>query len=233
MKQDLEQGAERWTGVQAVIVAIAPVLFLASILYHPPIARLNDSSAVAGALVADTTRWGLSHLAVAAGSGLVLIAFVYIHRLLTDAGERRWSSIGLPFVIMGSSLFAVMPGLEIGVMAVVEGAGVNAEAAQAALDPWFFPVLLASSVLFLVGAVGFAGGIVRSGVLSPPATRLVFWALLIMALSRFVPFGAALYVSALAAVVAMWPLAGEIRRRMVGTPGYRVGRAPASTRIGG
>lgn len=205
-------------GSSIAILAIAPVVLLAAILYHPFIVRLPDSAAVGEAMVADTFRWGVSHLAVAVGAGLVLAAFIVIRRVLAEAGENRWSAIGMPFVAIGSVLFAVLPGMEVGVMAAAEGTGTGAEgaiAAQAALDPWFIPVLLSSSVLFLIGTVGFAGGILRSEVLSPTITRVVASALAIMALVRFVPLGAALHVSALAAVVAMWSLAYELRDRPV------------------
>lgn len=206
----------RNAGTWVAILMVAPVAFLAAILYHPPLGRLSDASGVAGALLENTTRWGLSHLAVAVGSGLVLVAFLEVRRLLASAGENRWSAIGLPFVALGSTLFALLPGFEVGVMAAVEGMGAGlegAQAAQAALETWVLPILLSSSVLFLIGAVGFAVGIVCSGLLSPGMTRVVTWALAIMALSRFVPLGAALYIGGVAAVVALWPLAFELRRR--------------------
>ncbi|MEX2587604.1 MAG: hypothetical protein WD602_06370 [Actinomycetota bacterium] len=215
VKQDL-QPRRQSSGSSVAILAIAPVVLFGAVLYHPFIARLPDSAAVGEAMAADTFRWGLSHLAVAVGAGLVLSAFVVIRRILAEAGENRWSAIGLPFVAIGSVLFAVLPGMEVGVMAAVKASGVGAEgagAAQAALDPWFIPTLVSSSVLFLIGAVGFAGGIIRSEVLSPALTRVVAWGLAIMALARFVPLGAALHVSALAATVALWSLAYELRKR--------------------
>lgn len=204
------------SGSSVAILAIAPVVLLAAILYHPFIERLPDAGAVGEAMVADTLRWGLSHLGGAVGAGLVLCAFIVIRRILAEAGENRWSAVGMPFVAVGSVLFAVLPGMELGVMASVEATGAGAEgaaAAQAALDPWFITTFASSSVLFLIGAVGFAGGIVRSAVLSPTVTRVVAWSLAIMALVRFVPLGGALHISALAALLAMWPLAYEIRRR--------------------
>lgn len=36
-------------------------------------------------------------------------------------------------------------------------------AVQAALEPWFVPVLVAGAGLFVLGTVGFAAGIIRSG----------------------------------------------------------------------
>lgn len=215
VKQNLQSTRQQSSGSSVAILAIAPVVLLGAILYHPFIARISEPGAVAEAMVAATFRWGVSHLAGAVGAGLVLIAFMVVRRILAEAGENKWSAIGMPFIAIGSVLFAVLPGLEVGVMAAVEATGAGAEgaaAAQAAAEPWFIPTLLTSSVLFLIGAVGFAGGIIKSGVLSPNLTRVVAGALAVMALARFVPLGVALHVSALAAVVALWPLAYELRR---------------------
>lgn len=214
MTQQVLSRRQQVSGSSVAILAIAPVVLLAAILYHPFIRRLPDATAVAEAMVADTFRWGLSHLGVAAGAGLLLCAFIVIRGILAEAGENRWSAVGMPFVALGSVLFAVLPGFELGVMASVEAMGAGAggaAAAQAALDPWFIPTLLSSSVLFLIGALGFAGGFIRSGVLSPTATRVVASSLVIMALVRFVPLGAALHASGLAAVLVMWTTAYEIR----------------------
>ena len=63
----------------------------------------------------------------------------------------------------------------------------------------------------MLGALGFAMGILRSGVLSARLTRLVVGALVVMAAARFVPLGAAQYVIGLAGVLALWPLASEMR----------------------
>lgn len=214
-KQNLGTVRQQSPGSSVAILAIAPVVLLGAILYHPFIARIAEPTAVAEAMVADSFRWGASHLAVAVGAGLVLIAFMVVRGILAEAGENKWSAIGMPFIAIGSVLFAVLPGLEVGVMAAVEATGTGAEGAaagQAAVDSWFIPTLLTSSVLFLIGTVGFAGGIIKSAVLTPTVTRVVAGSLAIMALARFVPLGIALHISALAAVVALWLVAYDLRR---------------------
>jgi hypothetical protein len=194
---------------RAAIVAIAPAVLLAALVYHPYIADLTDKAAVAAALASDTTRWGLSHLAVGVGSGLAVLAFLAIRSYLREAGEERWSVLALPFIVMGSMLFAFLPAMEIAMLAAAE-VGTDVQAVQTALDSWFFPILVTAAITFALGVLGFAMGIVRSEVLSPRLTWLVVGALVIMAAARFVPLGAALYVGGATAIVALWPLAYEM-----------------------
>src|ERR671910_256686 len=152
---------------RAAIVAIAPAVLLVGFVYHPYIANLTDKAAVAAALASDTTRWGLSHLAVGLGSGLVVLAFLAIRGYLREAGEERWSVLALPFIVMGSMLFAFLPAMEIAMLAVADE-GADVQAVLAALDSWFFPLFLTAAANFALGVLGFAVGIVRGGGLGPP-----------------------------------------------------------------
>lgn len=197
---------------RAAIVAIAPAVLLAAFVYHPYIANLTDKAAVAAALASGTARWGLSHLAGGVGSGLIVLAFLAIRSYLREAGEERWSILALPFIVLGSTLFAFLPAMEIAMLGAA-GAGADVQAVLIAMDPWFFPTFLAAAVTFALGVLGFAMGIVRSGVLGPKLTWLVVGALVVMATARFVPLGAALYVGGVAAIVALWPLAYEMWKR--------------------
>jgi hypothetical protein len=194
---------------RAAIVAIAPAVLLFAFVYHPYIANLTDKAAVAAALTSDTARWGLSHLVVGVGSGLAVLAFLAIRSYLREAGEERWSILALPFIVMGSMLFAYLPAMEIAMLAAAEE-GADVQAVLIALDSWFFPILLIGAITFALGVLGFAMGIVRSGVLDPRLTWLVVGALVLMAVTRFVPIGAALYVGGMAGIVALWPLAYEM-----------------------
>lgn len=195
--------------LRAAIVVIAPTWLLAALFYHPYIADLTDNAAVAAALTSDTTRWGLSHLAVGIGFGLAVLAFLAIRSWLHEAGEERWSILAFPFIIMGSTLFTFLPAMEIGTLAAAE-VGADAQAVQTALDQWFFPVSLTGAVIFGLGVIGFAMGIARSGILGPRLTWLVVGGLVVMAVARFVPSGAALYVGGVSAILALWPLAYEM-----------------------
>jgi hypothetical protein len=84
-------------------------------------------------------------------------------------------------------------------------------AAQAALVPWFIPVLLTGAATFAVGVLGFAVAIARSGILGPRLKWLVVGALAVLAAARLVPLTAVqLYVEGVAGIVALWPLAYEL-----------------------
>lgn len=196
----------------AVGVALAPSVMLFVFVAHPFIARLPDAAAVAHAVHADTTWWGIVHLLTAVGSALVALAFLAIRAFLRDAGEDRFSAWALPFVIVGSALYGLLPGLEFAPMAAAR-AGADAAAVQAALQPWFVAVLAASVLLFAIGVAGFALGITACRVLSRPLTRLVVTGLVVLAAARFVPLGAVqFYVQGLAGIVALWPLAARMWR---------------------
>jgi hypothetical protein len=191
---------------RAAMVAAAPALLLAAFVYHPYIAPPTDPAAIATAVASDTTRWGIAHLAIGVGYGLAVLAFLAIGSYLREAGEERWSILALPFIVIGSTLFVILTGMEIGLLAAAE-AGADVQAVQSALLPWFIPILLTGAIAFGLGALSFAMGIVRSRVLGPRLSRLVVGALVVMAVARFVPLSAAPYVLGVAAIVALWPLA--------------------------
>jgi hypothetical protein len=194
---------------RAAIVAIAPALLLAGFVYHPYIAPPTDPEAIAEAAASDTRRWGLAHLAIGVGYGLAVLAFLAIRSYLREAGDERWSIAALPFIVIGSTLFVVLTGMEIGLLAAAE-TDADLQAVQSALLPWFIPILLTGALSFALGVLGFAMGIVRSGVLGPRLTWLVVGALVVMAVARFVPLSVAPYVIAAAGVAALWPLAYQM-----------------------
>jgi hypothetical protein len=209
----------------AVGVALAPSVMLVVFVAHPFIARLPDAHAIAHAVEADTAWWGAVHLLTSVGSGLVALAFLAIRARLRDAGEERFSPWALPFVILGSALYGLLPGLEFAPMAAARTGG-DAVAAQAALQPWFLSVLATSVILFAIGILGFAQGIAASQILSRPLTRLVVTGLVVLAAARFVPLGVVqFYVQGVAGIVAMWPLAWQMWRRPPLTPPIPAGRS--------
>jgi hypothetical protein len=69
----------------ASTVALAPTVMLAGLFAHPYIATLPDEAAVAEAVAADTTYWGLVHLTAAVASGLLVLAFLTIRSYLREA----------------------------------------------------------------------------------------------------------------------------------------------------
>ena len=201
----------RTSDTRAVIVAIAPVLLLVAMVWHPYLpGRLPDHAAVADAVAADPTRWGLVHLATALASGAIVLAFIAIRGHLREAGDQALSAVGLAFIVLGSLSYAVLPGMEFAPLAAVES-GADPEAAQAALNDWFVAVLVIGALAFAIGVVCVAVAIRRHGGLGS-LTWVVVVALLVMAAARFVPFSAVqFYVQSAAAFIALWPLAWAIK----------------------
>ena len=195
--------------LRATIVAVAPAALLAGFVYHPYFANGTDEAALAAAVTSDTTRWGLTHLAIGVAYGLVALAFIAIRSYLREMGEERWSVLALPFAVMGSALFMILTGMEFAPLAAAETGG-DVEATQSELIPWFAPILATGALSFALGALGFAMAIVRSGMLTAQLTRLVVAALVVMAAVRVVPLGASQYVIGVAGVVALWPLAAQM-----------------------
>jgi MFS family permease len=208
---DDDTGTTAW---RIAALVIAPAVLLAALVAHPYLAgRLPSDDAVAEAVVAGTTRWGLVHLATSVASGLIILAFLALRSYLHEAGEDRHSARGLPFVVIGSTLFAVLPGMEFAPLAAAETGATTAEiaATQDAISGWFIAVLVAGASTFAVGVLSFARAISITTVGSLGLTRIVVAALVVMAGSRFVPLVAAqFYVQGVAAIVALWPLAYAI-----------------------
>jgi len=216
---------------EAIIVAIAPAALFVALVPHPYLpGRLPNDAAVAAAVAADTTRWGLVHLAAGVASGLVILAFLAIRSYLRDAGDHRLSALGVPFVVIGSTLFAMLPGMEFAPLAAAETGTDLADiaAAQAALQVWFVPVLMIGALTFAIGVFAFIRGITATGILSTPLTAVVVGALAVMALSRFVPLAAAqFYLQSAAGILALWPLAYHMWRYPTPRPAAQPGRAQA------
>ena len=120
--------------------------------------------------------------------------------------------MALPLAAVGSALFAILPGMEFAPLAAAETGG-DVEGAQEELMPWFIPILLMGAITFTIGVLCFAMAIVRSGVLTRRVQRLVVGGLVVMAVARFVPLGAAQIVIGVAAIVALWPLAHAMWKR--------------------
>jgi hypothetical protein len=166
------------------------------------------------AVAGGTTRWGLVHLATSVASALIILAFLAVRSYLREAGEDRFSTFGVPFVVVGSILFAVLPGMEFAPLAAAETGATPAgiEATQEALTSWFVPVLAIGALAFAIGVFGFARALSVTTLGGRALSRVVVVALIVMAISRVVPLAAVqFYVQGAAAIVAMWSLAYAMR----------------------
>jgi hypothetical protein len=209
---NVDSGRNQW---RTIAVVVAPVVSLAVFVTHPYLSgRLPNDAGVAAAVVAGPTRWGAVHLATTVASGLIILAFLAVRTYLREAGEDRFSALGLPFVVIGSTLFAFLPGMEFAPLAAAETGAttMEIEATQEALASWFLPILMTGALAFAIGVFAFARAISIVTVGSRGLTRVVVAALIVMAVSRFVPLaGVQFYVQGVAVVVALWPLAYAMR----------------------
>lgn len=218
---------------QAAIVAIAPVALAAALLTHPYLpGRMPNEAAIAAAVADDPTRWGLVHLATGFASGLLILAFLAVRSHLRDAGDDRRSAVGVPFIVIGSTLFTMLPAMEFAPLTAAVTGGTLSEiaAAQAALAGWFVPVLAFGGATFGIGVVAFIRAITATGILGRTRTAVVVAGLALLALSRFVPLAAVqFYVQSAAAIVALWPLAHHLwQHRAIGPARPARDAAPAS-----
>ena len=208
----IDSGRTQW---RTIILVVAPAVLLAALVTHSYLpGRLPNEAAVAEAIVDDPTRWGWVHLITIVASGLIVLAFLAVRSYLREAGEDRLSAVGVPFIVIGSTLFAVLPGMEFAPLAVAEtGAAIaGIEATQAALSSWFMPIMMTGALAFAIGAVAFARALLVTTVGSRTLTSVVVAALIVMALSRFVPLAAVqFYVQGVAVIVALWPVAYAMR----------------------
>lgn len=201
------------TQAAAATVVAGPVLLLGAMLWHPPVpGRLPNSEAVADAASADITRWGLSHLATALAVAAVAVSFIAVRGYLRERGDGWVSAVGLALVVVGSTLYAVLPGMEFSVIAAHE-TGADLSASQDALQSWFVVVLVGGSALFAAGTTLFAVAVVRTAPMSN-GTVMIATALIVFGVSRLIPVGVVqLYLQPAAALLALLPLAAEISAR--------------------
>ncbi|MGH9223056.1 MAG: hypothetical protein ACRD2W_04570 [Acidimicrobiales bacterium] len=110
-----------WNRGRVAVLAVAPAVLGAALLAHPFISgRLPNETAIAEEVTADPTVWGVVHLGAAVGSALIALAFLAVRSYLHQAGENRYSVLGLPLVVLGSTMFAVLPGMEFAPLAAAE-----------------------------------------------------------------------------------------------------------------
>ena len=209
---NVDTGRNQW---RTIAVVVAPVVLLAVFVTHPYLSgRLPNDAEVAAAVAAGPTRWGAVHLATTVASGLIILAFLAVRTYLREAGEDRFSSLGVPFVVIGSTLFAFLPGMEFAPLAAAETGAttMEIEATQEALASWFLPILMTGALAFAIGVFAFARAISIVTVGSRGLTRVVVAALIVMAVSRFVPLAAVqFYVQGVAVVAVLWSLAYAMR----------------------
>lgn len=98
------------------------------------------------------------------------------------------SARGVPFVVMGSTLYTLLPGLEFAPLAAAESGG-DVTAAAETLVSWFVPIHVIGPLAFAAGILAFARAICDSAILTTTVERLVVVALVMTMLARLIPGG--------------------------------------------
>ena len=198
---------------RGAITVIAPLALLAALAYHPHIMFLPSPDAVAHAVHTDTTRWAIAHWGLGIACALMALAFLAVRGYLRDAGENRLSVVALPFLIFSTTVYAILPGMEFTVLAAAKTGG-DVVASQQAIDSWFVPTMLIAGLSNATGAILLAAAMRRTQVLGT-LKPVVVTALYVAAVARLVPIGPVqFYVQGIAFIVALWPVALDIRRQL-------------------
>ena len=196
--------------LHAAILFLAPAVMATGLIYHPTIGNPTDPDFFArlgDAVRADSIRWAIAHHLVAIGSGLIALAFLALDGRLRSAGRTRAAAIGLPLVVAGSLLYALLPAMEFAPWAAAES-GADPSAAQQAIFPWFVPTLFSGALLFAAGSVSFAIGIVRSDAFGSGMAKFIAALMVLAATCRLIPINLIhMDVQAVLGIAAMWPIA--------------------------
>lgn len=203
---------------RAVIIAVTPLALLAGALVHPYLGGIPDAAALAQAVSANPTRWGIAHIIIGVGIALALLLFFFIRVHLHDKGEDVWSFWATPLATIGLALVAFMVGAE-GVGGRGAAALGDVQTFFEAMEAWAVPLYLTANVLLGLGLLGFAKGISSSGMLAKKAAGIVWAGAMIATLSLFLPTGWAAHLVSVGMLAFAWPLAQRLwSESQVGAP---------------
>ncbi|MGH8964939.1 MAG: hypothetical protein ACRDXB_06365, partial [Actinomycetes bacterium] len=122
---------QRSASRRAALVAGTPLVLVLAFVFHPYLpGRQPNVEALGDAVSADATHWGVVHLATGLGSALLAVAFLLVATHLSEAGENRWSRMGLPLIVVGCVLYAMLPAMELAPLAALESGGDPAAAQE-------------------------------------------------------------------------------------------------------
>jgi len=195
---------------QALSIAVFPVILAIGILTIPVVSDYADH-ALAEQAAGQTARWFWGHLISAVAFGLGALAACSIAGHLYQIGEGL-DVVGLPLAAVGAALQAAGLGADgIGPLAVA-AAGGPAHAYFDGSATWVTGVFIAGSMMFGAGLITQVIRLIRAGVVTGPARRVVFIAAITFAGAGAIPSGWALYGVAAAALVVYVPISAAVWR---------------------
>lgn len=191
------------TWAAAAVLFIGPAVFFAGSLGHPFVRDYMDPSVIADAVKAAPGQWAVSHVILAIGLGLVLLAVLVIREQFRGAGEQRWSAVGVPLLIVGATLLGAIAGSEITLAAVVDSGG-DVLAVLEGSATSTLPLVLGGFLLFGLGWLSFAIAFYRARILPSALNRVAIVALVTVLIVSFIPQTWATYAHGLAILVVSW-----------------------------
>ncbi len=192
--------------LQAVVVALFPVVGLIGATLHPYIGDLGDNAETARVVAAGPTRWAWAHIIEMGANVLLVLAVIAVGRYLFASGERLWSFIAVPLITTALVLLTAIYGMAVLFTAMVE-AGTPLVPVMEAVEPWYAPLTI---VILLTAGLGFlslAVAIHRSHVFSPRLSRVVVAATVVGVLTISIPATWGEQLFNVIAMVAFWPFA--------------------------
>jgi hypothetical protein len=202
--------------LRAGVVIVTPVVVLIGFIWAPYLSDFTDNSAVADEIAANTTRWNWAAIISGVGLALTPLLAFSIRNYLREAGEQRWSFIAVPLVTIGAGLLAFLAGSEFATGPAIDS-GASGSAVLDAREDWFMPMIFIALAIFAAGFLSLAAAVRTSRVLSDAQSWVVVGALVVLAVSLFIPVTGGQYLVGIAAIVAAWPL------------GYRMWNVPSAT----
>lgn len=189
--------------MDASILFVAPVVFLAGLVAHPFVRTYLDTEVVAEAISGAPSRWAIAHTVIAVGAGLILLAALAIRRRFRIAGEQGWSAIGFALLAVSGVLQGAVVGSEITLSAVVD-TGSDLLAVLTEVELWTRPLFIGAIVLFMLGWLSFGVAFRRVPILPPARNRLAIVALIAIPVASLIPQSSGTYLYGIAMLLVCW-----------------------------
>lgn len=198
----------------ATLIAAFPITLSIGILLIPVVADYNNHD-LAERAAAESVRWFIGHIHAAASFGLGLLACCCIADVLYRKGERRRVVFALPLIAVGAALHAAGLGADgIGPIALAGTPG-GAQLFFAGSGNLVRGVFIAGSVLFGLGLIALAFGVVRIGLVHGIWKFVVPTASILFVAFEAWPSGWGLYGVAISAYLLFIPISIALRRRIL------------------
>ncbi len=198
--------------IRSVVVFIAPLVLLGGLLTLPYLSDFEEAT-LADEIAAETTRWNVGSLIIAAGIGMmVLIAFA-ARTYLRDHGEDFFSFLAIPLITVGGAMLLYRLGFE-GMsragLATTDQFGRSFSMATPeiadSLSTWRLWIGVAGAGMMGLGWVSMVASMIRSIRFNATHVLLVTLGVLAGIGAIFVPYGWGLYLLGGGAIFAAWPI---------------------------